>query len=39
MIGLGTYAYFWQHAEGLSLIGAFEDTNAGTYRELIVSQC
>jgi len=28
MIGLGTYAYFWQHAEGLSLIGAFEDTKA-----------
>ena len=28
MIGLGTYAYFWQHAEGLSLAGAFEDTRA-----------
>lgn len=28
MIGLGTYAYFWQHAEGLSLTGAFEDTRA-----------
>ena len=28
MIGLGTYAYFWQHAEGLSLVGAFEDTRA-----------
>lgn len=32
MIGLGTYAYFWQHSdrapESLSLIGAFEDTRA-----------
>jgi len=32
MIGLGTYAYFWQHSdrvpEPLSLIGAFEDTRA-----------
>ena len=32
MIGLGTYAYFWQHsdrvAEPLSLIGAFEATRA-----------
>lgn len=32
MIGLGTYAYFWQHSERapepLSLIGAFEDTAA-----------
>lgn len=32
MIGLGTYAYFWQHSdrvpEPLSLIGAFEDTKA-----------
>ncbi|MGO1414679.1 MAG: sugar phosphate isomerase/epimerase family protein [Microbacterium gubbeenense] len=28
MIGLGTYAYFWQHAEGLSLVGAFEDARA-----------
>lgn len=32
MIGLGTYAYFWQHSERaatpLSLIGAFEDTRA-----------
>jgi hypothetical protein len=28
VIGLGTYAYFWQHAEGLSLTGAFEDTKA-----------
>ncbi|QKJ20633.1 sugar phosphate isomerase/epimerase family protein [Microbacterium hominis] len=32
MIGLGTYAYFWQHSdrvpEPLSLIGAFEDTAA-----------
>ncbi|WP_433585799.1 sugar phosphate isomerase/epimerase family protein [Microbacterium hydrocarbonoxydans] len=32
MIGLGTYAYFWQHsdraAEPLTLIGAFEDTRA-----------
>lgn len=32
MIGLGTYAYFWQHsernAEPLSLIGALEDTRA-----------
>ncbi|MCS3444160.1 sugar phosphate isomerase/epimerase family protein [Microbacterium phyllosphaerae] len=30
MIGLGTYAYFWQHSdrapEPLSLVGAFEDT-------------
>lgn len=32
MIGLGTYAYFWQHSERapepLSLIGALEDTRA-----------
>nr|WP_201468841.1 TIM barrel protein [Microbacterium hydrocarbonoxydans] len=32
MIGLGTYAYFWQHSERspepLSLVGAFEDTRA-----------
>lgn len=32
MIGLGTYAYFWQHSdrapEPLSLIGAFEDARA-----------
>ncbi|MDQ0644189.1 sugar phosphate isomerase/epimerase family protein [Microbacterium murale] len=32
MIGLGTYAYFWQHSdrvpEPLSLIDAFEDTRA-----------
>lgn len=32
MIGLGTYAYFWQHSdrapEQLGLIGAFEDTKA-----------
>ncbi|MGO1770249.1 MAG: sugar phosphate isomerase/epimerase family protein [Microbacterium sp.] len=32
MIGLGTYAYFWQHSdrapEPLSLIGAFEDTRS-----------
>jgi sugar phosphate isomerase/epimerase len=32
MIGLGTYAYFWQHSdrnpESLSLIGALEDTRA-----------
>ena len=28
MIGLGTYAYFWQHEQGLSLVGAFEDTVA-----------
>jgi sugar phosphate isomerase/epimerase len=32
MIGLGTYAYFWQHSdrapEPLSLIGALEDTKA-----------
>ena len=32
MIGLGTYAYFWQHSDRvptpLSLIGAFEDTRA-----------
>lgn len=32
MIGLGTYAYFWQHSdrvpEPLSLIGALEDTRA-----------
>ena len=32
MIGLGTYAYFWQHSdrapEPLTLIGAFEDTRA-----------
>jgi len=32
VIGLGTYAYFWQHSERapepLSLIGAFEDTRA-----------
>jgi sugar phosphate isomerase/epimerase len=32
VIGLGTYAYFWQHSdrapEPLSLIGAFEDTRA-----------
>ncbi|WES63092.1 TIM barrel protein [Microbacter sp. GSS18] len=32
MIGLGTYAYFWQHSDRvpapLSLIGAFEDTKA-----------
>ncbi|NKF32832.1 sugar phosphate isomerase/epimerase, partial [Pseudomonas sp. BGM005] len=32
MIGLGTYAYFWQHSdrapEPLSLVGAFEDTRA-----------
>ncbi len=32
MIGLGTYAYFWQHSdrvpEPLSLTGAFEDTRA-----------
>lgn len=28
MIGLGTYAYFWQHAEGLSLTAAFDDTRA-----------
>ena len=28
MIGLGTYAYFWQHEQGLSLTGAFEDTKA-----------
>ena len=32
MIGLGTYAYFWQHSERspepLTLVGAFEDTRA-----------
>lgn len=32
MIGLGTYAYFWQHSDRvpdpLSLVGAFEDTRA-----------
>lgn len=32
MIGLGTYAYFWQHSdrspEPLTLVGAFEDTRA-----------
>ncbi|WP_243232899.1 sugar phosphate isomerase/epimerase [Microbacterium sp. CIAB417] len=32
MIGLGTYAYFWQHSdrveEPLSLVGALEDTRA-----------
>jgi len=28
VIGLGTYAYFWQHDAGLSLAGAFEDTRA-----------
>ena len=28
MIGLGTYAYFWQHAEGLTLAQAFDDARA-----------
>lgn len=36
MIGLGTYAYFWQHSERapepLSLIGALEDTRAQDVR-------
>ncbi len=36
MIGLGTYAYFWQHSdrspEPLSLIGALEDTRAQDVR-------
>lgn len=26
MIGLGTYAFFWQHSEGLSLVDAFRAT-------------
>ena len=26
MIGLGTYAFFWQHADGLTLRGALEAT-------------